>query len=89
MDESVNSGVVLLFIKLTNTAVGHQGDSIYINVDHITAVYEHAKQAGGGLTTFVHGRVGAPISWEVEESAAQVMKQIEEKNAKCGTCSCN
>ena len=89
MDESVNSGVVLLFIKLTNSAIEYVGENIYVNVDHITAVYEHAKVEGGGLTTFVHGRVGQPITWEVEESAAQVMKQIEEKNAKCGNCSCN
>jgi hypothetical protein len=77
-----------LFIKLTNTSGEYAGESIWINVDHITAVYDHAKVDGGGLTTFVHGRVGAPITWEVEESAAQVMKLIEETNAKCEGCSC-
>lgn len=88
MDESVCAGVVHLFIKLTNTAGEHAGEAIWINVDHITAVYEHAKVNGGGLTTFVHGRVGAPITWEVEESASQVMKLIEETNAKREGCSC-
>ncbi len=88
MDGSVCAGVVHLFIKLTNTAGEHAGEAIWINVDHITAVYEHAKVNGGGLTTFVHGRVGAPITWEVEESASQVMKLIEESNAKREGCSC-
>ena len=88
MDESVNSGVVLLFIKLLNAAGDHAGEEIYINVSHITAVYEHPKTPGGGLTTFVHGRVGAPITWEVEESATKVMKMIEEANAKREGCSC-
>jgi hypothetical protein len=77
-----------LFIKLTNTSGEYAGESIWINVNHITAVYEHAKVSGGGLTTFVHGRVGPPISWEVEESASQVMKLIEEANAKREGCSC-
>jgi hypothetical protein len=51
-------------------------------------VYEHSKVEGGGITTFVHGRLGAPITWEVEESASQVMKLIEESNAKRQGCSC-
>ena len=89
MDESVNSGVVLLFIKLTNSAIEYVGENIYVNVDHITAVYEHAKVEGGGLTTFVHGRFGQPITWEVEESATQIMKFIEEANAKRQGCRCN
>jgi hypothetical protein len=88
MDESTCTGVVHLFIKLTNTSGEHAGESIRINIDHITAVYEHAKVKDGGLTTFVHGRVGAPITWEVEESAAEVMKLIEESNAKRQGCSC-
>jgi hypothetical protein len=77
-----------MFIKLTNTAGQHQGDPIWINVDHITSVYEHAKVQGGGLTTFVHGRIGPPITWEVEESASKIMKLIEEQNAKRQGCSC-
>ena len=88
MDGSVCAGVVHLFIKLTNTAGDHAGESICINVDHITAIYEHAKVKDGGITTFVHGRVGAPITWEVEESTSQVMKLIEEANAKRQGCSC-
>ena len=88
MDGSVYSRVVQMFIKLKNTAGEFADEFIWINVEHITAVYEHAKVKDGGLTTFVHGRVGAPITWEVEESAAQVMKLIEEANAKREGCSC-
>jgi len=88
MDKPTYSRVVRMFIKLKNTAGEHADEFIWINVDHITAVYEHAKVRDGGLTTFVHGRVGAPITWEVEESAAQVMKLIEESNAKRQGCSC-
>ena len=88
MDESTCTGVVHLFIKLTNTSGEHAGENLWVNVDHITAVYEHPKVPDGGLTTFVHGRVGPPITWEVEESASQVMKLIEESNAKRQGCSC-
>lgn len=88
MDEPPNSRMVHMFIKLKNTAGEHADEFIWINVDHITAVYEHAKVRDGCLTTFIHGRVGTPITWEVEESASQVMKLIEETNAKRQDCSC-
>lgn len=69
------------FIKLRNNADGFKGEDIWINADHITAIYEHAKVLGGGLTTFVHGQMGPPITWEVEESAREIIKIIEENNA--------
>ena len=77
MDESADTRVVYMFIKLTNTSNGHQGDPIYINVDHITAVYEHPRD-GGSLVTYVHSSIGNPVTWEVEESANDVMKLIGE-----------
>jgi hypothetical protein len=67
-----------MFIKVTNTAAEFQGEAIFINVDHITAIYDHAKIKDGSLTTFIHARIGPPITWEVEESATQVMKLIKE-----------
>ena len=70
------------FIKLRNNADGFKDEDIWINVDHITAIYEHAKVPGGGLTTFVHGQIGPPITWEVEESAREIINLIrEQKNA--------
>lgn len=77
MDESADTRVVYMFIKLTNTSNGHQGDPIYINADHITAVFEQPRD-GGSLVTLVHSNMGQPLTWEVEESAKQVMDLIEE-----------
>jgi hypothetical protein len=77
MDESAYTRVVYMFIKLTNTSNGHHGDPIYINVDHITAIYDHPRD-GGSLVTYVHSSIGSPVTWEVEESVSQVMDLIEE-----------
>jgi hypothetical protein len=71
-----------MFIKLRNNAIGHRDEDIWINTDHISAVYEHAKVEGGGLTTFVYSVIGNTITWEVEESVSQVIKLIEDANAK-------
>jgi hypothetical protein len=71
-----------MFIKLRNNAISHRDEDIWINTDHISAVYEHAKVEGGGLTTFVYSVIGNTITWEVEESVSQVIKLIEDANAK-------
>jgi hypothetical protein len=71
-----------MFIKLRNNAIGHRDEDIWINTDHISAVYEHAKVEGGGLTTFIYSVIGNTITWEVEESVSQVIKLIEDANAK-------
>lgn len=75
MDESANTRLVQMFLKLTNTVEQYKGDPIWIKADCILAVYEWAKTTGGSLTTFVYGSTG--VSWEVEESAGQVLKMIE------------
>jgi hypothetical protein len=77
-----------MIIKLTNASDSHRDIPIYITVEHITCIFQEAKQPGGNLTTFVHSRIGEPISWEVEESPSEIMKLIEAKNAKCENCSC-
>ncbi len=82
MDRSAYTRLVRMFIKLRNNAISHRDEDIWINTDHISAVYEHAKVDGGGLTTFVYSVIGNTITWEVEESASQVIKLIEESNAK-------
>ena len=82
MDGSAYTRLVRMFIKLRNNAIGHRDEDIWINTDHISAVYEHAKVKGGGLTTFVYSVIGNTITWEVEESVSQVIKLIEEANAK-------
>ena len=75
MDESTNTRLVQMFIKLTNTVDAYKGDPIWIKSDCILAVYEWSKSSGGSLTTFVYGSTG--VSWEVEESAGQILKMIE------------
>ena len=82
MDGSAYTRLVRMFIKLRNNAISHRDEDIWINTDHISAVYEHAKVEGGGLTTFVYSVIGNTITWEVEESVSQVIKLIEDANAK-------
>jgi len=89
MDESANTRMVHMLIKLTNASESHKGNPILINPNHITCVFQEAKVPGGSLTTFVHSRMGVePITWEVEESPSEIMKIVEVNNAKCEGCSC-
>ena len=64
---------MIKFIKLTNNADAHKGNVIYINADHITAVYEAAVETG--VKTFVFGG-HTGVQWEVEESPKQVVDMI-------------
>lgn len=50
---------------------------IWINPDHIAAVYEEASQLGGSLATKIYGVTG--IVWTVEESLSEVLKKLEKK----------
>jgi len=77
-----------MIIKLINASESHKDNPIYININHITCIFQEAKQESGSLTTFVHSRIGELITWEVEESPSEIMKLIEAKNAKCANCSC-
>mgnify|MGYP003337951502 CR=1 FL=1 len=63
------------FIKLINDTEAHKGNPIYINVDHITAVYEVATPPGGFKTFIFGGHTG--VQWEVEESPKEVINKIE------------
>ena len=78
-----------MLIKLSNASDIHRDNPIYINVDHISCIFQQAKVPGGSLTTFVHCHYGSSITWEVEESPSEIMKLIEANNAKCGNCGCN
>jgi len=64
-----------VFIKLTNTVEQYKGDPIWINAENIVAVYEWSKIPGGSLITFIYGSTG--VTWEVEETAGQVLKLID------------
>ena len=63
-----------MFIKLTNMVPERKGDPLYLNVNHIKAVYEDHVE-GGSLLTQVHAE---NITWSVEESLGEVMKLIGE-----------
>jgi len=62
------------FVKLTNSNDQHKGNPIYLNVDHITAVYDIAVE-GSNIKTFVFGGYTG-VTWEVEESPKQVIDLI-------------
>lgn len=64
-------------IKFTNDAEAHKGNPIYINPDHIAAVFESPSQPGGSLKTIIFGGPTG-VTWEVEESPAEVIKKIKE-----------
>lgn len=63
-----------MLIKLTNAAEGRQDDPIYINTDHIVAVYED-KTEGGSLATKIYGGPTGLV-WEVQESLSEVVKTV-------------
>lgn len=64
------------FIKLTNDAQNHKGNPIYINVDHITAIYDAVVESGG-FKTFVYGG-SQGVTWETEESPKKIISMIED-----------
>ena len=62
------------FIRLTNTREDIKGTPLYFNTDHITCVYDLDTE--NGEKTFVYG--GNPAqSWEIEETAKQVMSLLQ------------
>jgi uncharacterized protein YlzI (FlbEa/FlbD family) len=63
-------------IKLANLSNGHQGNPIYINPDHIIAVYPFAPE-GGSIQTIVYGGPQG-TTWIVEEGVEEVIKKIKE-----------
>lgn len=63
------------FIKLTNAVDAHKGNPLYINPQHITAVFDAPATQGGSLKTFVFGGYTG-VQWEVEESPKEILKLI-------------
>lgn len=64
-------------IKLGNTGA-HRGQNIWINADHITAVFSTPSEDGGSLQTQVYGGYSAQgINWTVEESVEEVLKKMK------------
>ena len=65
------------FVKFTNAVDAHKGNPIYINPDHITAIYDAPTTEGGSLKTFVFGGYTG-VQWEVEESPKQIIEKIND-----------
>ena len=66
-------------IELTNAVEKHKGNPIFINANHIAAVYEYAKEEGGSLITVIYGGPTG-ICWEVEEGLHDVIRKINDAN---------
>ena len=72
----------MALIKFSNTGV-HSGMPIYINSDHVTAVFEIASQQGGSLETHIYGGcAGQGVEWIVEESLNEAVKKLSDTK-KC------
>lgn len=74
----------MAMIKLSNTGK-FIGLPIYINADHITAVFEVPTDSGSLETHVYGGCAGQGVEWIVEEGLSDVIKKINSAN----TCSCN
>jgi hypothetical protein len=62
-------------VRFTNNADEHKGNPIYINIDHISAIYEAPSTPGGSLKTFVFGGYTG-VQWEITESPKQALELI-------------
>ena len=62
-------------VRFTNNADEHKGNPIYINIDHISAIYEASSTPGGSLKTFVFGGYTG-VQWEIAESPKQALELI-------------
>lgn len=65
-----------MYAKLTNAVDLYRGNPIYINPDHVSAVYEVAKTPGGSLVTIIYGGFQG-LAWEVEESLSDAVKTLK------------
>ena len=64
-------------IKLTNNAEGFKGDPVYINLDHISSIYEFNN--GSGFVTSLFSVLNNH-QWVVEESPAEIQKILDGKD---------
>ena len=71
-----------MLIKFTNGADQFKGNDLYINSDHIVAVYEFTKveeNTNVVLTIIYGGPQGS--EWHVTESLAEVNKRVKAASA--------
>jgi hypothetical protein len=63
-----------MILKLTNAVTALKGRKVFVNTDHIVAMYEVFIE--GKVATFVYGVT--KDNWEVRETMAQIEKQLEQ-----------
>lgn len=63
--------------KFTNYAEGLRGNPLYINTEHVSAIYERPNPTGGTVVTALYTAVSG-IEWTVEESLSEAIKIMEE-----------
>jgi len=61
-----------MILKLTNAVTTLQGRALFINTDHIVAMYEAEVQ--GKVVTFVYGIT--KDNWEVQETIDEIDKLL-------------
>ena len=61
-----------MILKLTNAVTTLQGRALFINTDHIVAMYEAEIQ--GKVVTFVYGIT--KDNWEVQETIDEIDKLL-------------
>ena len=74
-----------MLLKFANAAPEHAGNPIFINSDHITAVYPVMPPEGGGQSTIIFGGPTGQ-AWIVEEGVEQAVKMINSLKSKTCTC---
>lgn len=70
-----------MLVKFTNGAEQFKGNDLFINLDHIVAVYEFTKELGTDPVTIVYGGTQGS-EWAVGESLAETVKRIQAANKK-------
>jgi len=71
---------MISFIKLTNNFQGLKGNPLYINVDHVTAVFSEVGE-DGMERTFIYGGPSGQ-TWDIEESVGEVIARISIAQSK-------
>ena len=61
-----------MIIKLTNAVTALQGRALFINTDHIVAIYE--AELDGKVVTFIYGIT--KDNWEVQETMDEIDKLL-------------
>ena len=65
-----------MLVKFTNGSEQFKGNDLYINMNHIIAVYEFTKELGTDPVTIVYGGTQGS-EWAVGETLTEAVKRIQ------------